>query len=326
MILKIAEIGVNGKIIALHHQLPAGLSSGSKLSAAVNGVSKWIFAGGSGWPDGDLPESIQLPGEDARQAFPALTEEEGGLVGRQVFLDPREAEHHHRRGLIRLFRNAHSGQLKEMKKYFNISPEIQFCFFVKDHTRRYSDDFADAVILAALTAENTIDIRTKELFTERSETAITELINVAEKRIAMLEQMSGQYDQIRVLLEKSQERAHDNCVDAHTQLEFLFHLGFLRSEIVWSRYPRYLKALAIRAERIYNAPQKDLEKMQPLQPFAERFELAAATVKDFELAFDLKDFWLLLEEFRIMQFAPEVRPLEKVSAARLQETWDCLRL
>ena len=152
------------------------------------------------------------------------------------------------------------------------------------------------------------------------------MAGLAEKRVAMLEQMAEQYTHIRELLKKSKGRAHENCADAQAQLEFLFRPGFLRDEAVWSRYPRYLKALAIRAERIHSAPQKDSEKMQPLLPFAERFELAAATVKDFELAFDLKDFWLLLEEFRIMQFAPEVRPLEKISATRLQETWDRLRL
>ena len=77
---------------------------------------------------------------------------------------------------------------------------------------------------------------------------------------------------------------------------------------------------------MHSSPQKELEKLQPLQPFSARFELAARSVKDFELAFDLKEFWLLLEEFRIMQFAPEVRPLEKVSVQRLQETWNRLRL
>jgi ATP-dependent helicase HrpA len=326
LIMKIAEIGGNGKIVALHHQVPAELSAGSRLSAAVKGVGKWILAGSTEWPEGDLPESILLPGEEARQAFPALTDADGGMVGRQVFLDCRESEYCHHRGLIKLFRNAYAGQLKVMKKYFQLSSDLQLCFFVKDHTKGYSDDFADAVILAALTAEDSITIRAKDVFAERAEVALADLAGLAEKRVAMLEQMAEQYTHIRELLKKSKGRAHENCADAQAQLEFLFRPGFLRDEAVWSRYPRYLKALAIRAERIHSAPQKDSEKMQPLLPFAERFELAAATVKDFELAFDLKDFWLLLEEFRIMQFAPEVRPLEKISATRLQETWDRLRL
>jgi ATP-dependent helicase HrpA len=324
--MKIAETGGSGKIVALHREVPAEFSSGSKLSAAVKGVGKWILSGCAGWPAGDLPEFIQLPGEEALKAFPALADEDGGFVGRQVFLDPREAEYSHRRGLIRLFRNAYAGQLKLMKKYFQFSSRAQLCFCVNDRAGRCLDDFADAVILAALTAENTIDIRSQSVYMERAEAVLSELVNFAEKRVAMLEQMAEQCDRIHELLKKSGSRAHENCADAGAQLDFMFHSGFLRGETVWARYPRYLKALTIRAERIHSSPQKDLEKMQPLQPFAVRFELAAGTVKDFELAFDLKEFWLLLEEFRIMQFAPEVRPLEKVSAQRLQETWNRLRL
>ena len=324
--MKIAETDGGGKILALHHEVPAELASGSKLSAAVKGVGKWILSGCTGWPDGDMPESIQLPGEEELKAFPALTDEDGGFIGRQVFLDPREAEYSHRRGLIRLFRNAHAGQLKLMKKYFQFPSQIQLCCCVNDRAGRYPDDFADAVILAALTAENTIDIRSQKVYQERAEAALPGLVNFAEKRVAMLEQMAEQCDRIHELLKKSGGRAHENCADAMAQLDFMFHSGFLRGETVWTRYPRYLKALSIRAERIHSSPQKDLEKMEPLQPFAARFELAAGTVKDFELAFDLKEFWLLLEEFRIMQFAPEVRPLEKVSVPRLQETWNRLRL
>ena len=324
--MKIAETDGSGKILALHREVPAELSSGSRLSAAVKGVGQWISSGCAGWPDGDMPESIQLPGEEALEAFPALTDEDGGFVGRQVFLDPREAEYSHRRGLIRLFRNVHAGQLKLMRKYFQFSSQVQLCFCVNDRAGRYLDDFADTVILAALTAENTIDIRTHDVYMQQAEAALPKLVDFAEKRVAMLEQMAEQCDRIHELLKKSGDRAHENCADARAQLDFMFHAGFLRGETVWTRYPRYLKALVIRAERMHSSPQKDLEKLQPLQPFSARFELAARSVKDFELAFDLKEFWLLLEEFRIMQFAPEVRPLEKVSVQRLQETWNRLRL
>ncbi len=324
--MKIAETDSRGKIVALHHEVPAEISSGSRLSAAVKGVGKWILSGCTGWPADDLPETIQLPGEEALEAFPALTDEDGGFVGRQVFLDPREAQYSHQRGLIRLFRNAHAGQLKLMKKYFQFSAQIQLGLCVNDRAGRYLDDFADSVILAALTAENSVNIRSPDVYNERAEAALSAIVELAEKRLARLEQMAEQYERVQALLKKAFDRAHENCADVRAQLDFMFHAGFLRGETVWSRYSRYLKALIIRAERIHSAPQKDLEKMQPVQPFAARFELAVGTVKDFELSFDLKDFWLMLEEFRITQFAPEVRPLEKVSIQRLQEAWHRLRL
>jgi ATP-dependent helicase HrpA len=198
--------------------------------------------------------------------------------------------------------------------------------FLNDRDKRFEEDFVSSIILAALTDDGRFEIRNNAEFEERAEIARGEMAAIADKRSTLLEQMVELYDKIKSTLRKAENIAVQECEDAENQLTFLFKPGFLCRDIVWVRYPRYLRALNIRAERINSAPLKDQEKMQPVIPFAERFELALQTVNDFEKSFDLYEFWLMLEEFRIAQFAPEVRPLEKVSAQKLQKVWDEVRL
>jgi ATP-dependent helicase HrpA len=327
MFMKIAEIDDDGYIVDFYRELPADLDSGSKLSAAVGGVDDWLATGLRVWPQGDVPEAIILPDSEGREAYPALVEAgDKDYVERQVFLNEREAVYEHKRGLVRLFSIQNGEQVKYLRKSFKLPRQIQLSLCVNDQEKQYALDFIYAVIISALTGEGRFEIRDRENFIDRSEYALQEMAAVAQKYLEALEQMFEQYEHIKNLLSKVEGRAEDECADIEQQLAFLFRTGFLRNELIWKRYPRYLRALELRLERLNSAPLKDQEKLQPLLPFIERFNLAVQAVDDFDKSFDLFAFWLLLEEARISAFAPEVQTLEKASPVRLQKKWDELRL
>ena len=325
MFMKIAELDDEGYIVDFHRELPAHLNSGSMLSAAVNGIGDRLLSGLREWPEGDVPESITLPGEEGREVYPALHAEEDS-VGRQVFMDQREAEYEHKRGLVKLFSILHGQQVKFLKKSYKLSHQVQLALCVNDQEKQYEEDFIYSVILSALTADGQYEIHTAEEFEERSQSALEEMASVAQEHLDALEQMLEQYEQIRSLLDRVGDRAEIECADVNQHLDFLFRPGFLNNETLWKNYPRYLRALQLRTERLNSAPLKDHEKMQPLAPFIERFRLALMAVDNFEKAFDLFDFWLSFEELRIATFAPEVQTIEKISPKRLQTKWDDLRL
>jgi ATP-dependent helicase HrpA len=323
MFMKLAELDDEGYIIDFHRELPSDLSSGSMLSAAVKGIGEQLLSGLREWPEGDVPESINLPGEEGREVYPALCAESDS-VGRQVFMDKREAEYEHKHGLVKLFYIKHGQQVKYLRKSYKLPPQVQLALCVNDHEKRYEDDFIYSAVLEALTGAGRYEIRTGAEFEKRSEAARAEMATTAQKHSEALEQMLEQYELIRSLLDKVGSRAEDECADVQQQLEFLFRPGFLANETIWRNYPRYLRALQLRCERLNSAPTKDSEKMQPLIPFIERFRLSVMAVDKFEKAFDLFDFWLSLEELRIATFAPEVPTAEKISPKRLQEKWEKL--
>ena len=323
MFMKLAELDNEGYITDFHRELPSDLSSGSMLSAAVKGIGKQLLSGLREWPEGDVPESTTLPGDEGREVYPAL-HAEADTIGRQVFMDKREAEYEHKHGLVKLFLIQYAQQVKYLRKSYKLPHQVQLTLCVNDHEKHYEDDFIYSVVLESLSADGNYKIRTRPEFEERSEAAREEMGHTAQKHLDALELMLEQYEQIRSLLDKVENRADDECADVQQQLEFLFRPGFLTNETIWRNYPRYLRALRLRCERLNSAPAKDSEKMQPLLPFIERFQLAVMAVDNFEKAFDLFDFWLSLEELRIATFAPEVQTNEKVSIKRLQAKWEKL--
>jgi len=323
MFMKIAELDEEGYIIDFHRELPASLNTGSMLSAAVKGVGECLLSGLDEWPEGDVPESITLA--EGREVYPALHAEEDS-VGRQVFMDQREAEFEHKHGLVKLFSLLHGQQVKHLKKSYKLSHQIQLALCVNDQEQQYEQDFIYSVISSALTNNGACEIHTKEEFETQCQRALEDMAFIAQKHLDALEGMLEQYEQIRRLVDKVEDRAENQCSDVRQQLDFLFRPGFLNNETLWRHYPRYLRALQLRAERFNSSPSKDHEKMQPLAPFIERFRLALMAVDNFEKSFDLFDFWLSFEELRIASFAPEVQTIEKTSAKRLQKKWEDLRL
>jgi ATP-dependent helicase HrpA len=91
-------------------------------------------------------------------------------------------------------------------------------------------------------------------------------------------------------------------------------------------YPRYLKALAIRAERAALNPVRDAERAHTLAPFLALLEsLLAGLFESPEARALLQEFQWLLEEFRVSLFAQELGTAAPVSAKRLDALAQKLR-
>ena len=114
---------------------------------------------------------------------------------------------------------------------------------------------------------------------------------------------------------------YDSMHDLDMQLEFLFRPGFLQTLNITDRYPRYLKAMQVRMQRIRNKPQADLKKLEEIEPFQNRLNDTFLAHSDISSAYALLEFAMLLEEYRVNRFAPEVKIPIKISAARLEEVW-----
>jgi ATP-dependent helicase HrpA len=79
--------------------------------------------------------------------------------------------------------------------------------------------------------------------------------------------------------------------------------------------------MQIRLQRLAVDPRKDQGKWDPIRPFQQWQDAAVSALGNEVLPADLQKFALLLQEYRIAQFAPELGTLEKVSPQRLQAAW-----
>ncbi len=323
--LRVAELNREGRVVAIHDEVPAAARCGSRLSAAVAGVGMWVLSGCDDWPGAAMPESVSLPPDAERLAYPAVVDEETA-VGRQLFLDLAEAQEMHRAGIVRLFKLQQANLIKFIRRDFKLPPALRLDFFAADPGKNYLDDLLDWSISTAFGGRDLWSIRSGEAYRTRRELARERLGAAAMKHQEMLVALHEQYAPLMALIRKMERTTPGVCRDLLRQLKFLFRPGFLRCEVALERYPRYLRGAWLRAGRINSAPHKDDAKLEPLEPLIERFHLAALGVEHPERSPQLVCFFLALQELRLAQFAPEVRTLEKVSVQKLQALWDELRL
>src|SRR5690606_40028513 len=133
------------------------------------------------------------------------------------------------------------------------------------------DDLVEGAF-AALTAEGLDTIRDRDAFEARRESIAKALFPEAVERLRQAETILALVAEARAALDsKLVGWARGNLDDMQAQLAGLVPPGFLRDvpATVLAEYPRYLKALATRAQRALNDPPRDQQRMLEVKPFVD---------------------------------------------------------
>ena len=114
--------------------------------------------------------------------------------------------------------------------------------------------------------------------------------------------------------------------DIENQLRALFPPHFALN-IPFARlkhYPRYLKAVNVRLERLRNAPERDAAHMAEIAKLWTALSREIASRKG---ARDerLENFRWMIEELRVSLFAQELKTPMPVSVKRLSKQWEAIR-
>ncbi|MDD4818049.1 MAG: ATP-dependent RNA helicase HrpA [Victivallaceae bacterium] len=322
--LKIAVIGRDGKTLEYLTSLPDAAVNGSRVSGRL--ARSFARSGGESWPDGGaLPEKMALPGNGEVSAYPALKADDAGLVGRQLYLRLDEAMMHHRGGVMALFYLHNSDQVNFVVKQQRYTQSQRLGMFYRDVERLYKTDFKNVLMERALGGD-LWSIRSEDDFLRAAEKAKMALGETADNLAAELDFYAEWFDRLTAGIDKFASRSPAGAADARRQLDFLFRPGFLRGGEALNGYPRYLRGLAARLDRLNSNPAKDADKLEAIEPFIDRFSAAVLSVDEIAHYPGLLDFFVLLEELRLSQFSPEIRPKFKVSVAVAQEAWNNLRI
>ncbi|HVI24704.1 MAG TPA: ATP-dependent RNA helicase HrpA [Xanthomonadaceae bacterium] len=284
------------------------------------------------FPDTPVPASVR--GAGGVPAYPAL-EDDGDSVSLSVHAERAEAERLHPRGVRRLLRIALADRLKQARKQLPVQPKISLLYAAIESAAPRADGLKDSDRLradlvdgafAALTADGLGDIRDRAAFDARREAVARALFPEAMARLQQAETILAAVAEVRAKLEsKLMGWASGNLDDMRAQLAALTPPGFLRDvpAEALAEYPRWLKALALRAERAQRDPLRDQQRMLELKPFADALaDAAAAGVADAPgwqaLRWDL-------EELRVSLFAQELGARGGVSAKKLAQRLKLLR-
>ncbi len=110
-----------------------------------------------------------------------------------------------------------------------------------------------------------------------------------------------------------------NIDDIEDQLDLMQLSDFVygKTSDVWLEFPRYLKALVLRLDRLPNNLQRDNSAIDQVDPSMEK-------LFKFKNDTRLKELYFMVEELRISIFSQPMKTKMPISPSRLQKVWDKL--
>ncbi|HEU0200596.1 MAG TPA: DUF3418 domain-containing protein, partial [Burkholderiaceae bacterium] len=282
------------------------------------------------WDFGELPELMEITrGKTTLIGHPALVNH-GDHCAVEVFDDLAEAKNRHREGLRRLFRLQLKEQIKFLDKSLNSLQSTQMQAATVPALAAALPSFEELrqqVVTAALDRTCLAEPWPADnaSFLARKNDARGKL-NLIAQEIARL--VTTIVQEAAALPKKLNGlRSHAAAVaDIEQQLRQLFSKQFIVAvpAAQLTHYPRYLKAIGMRLDKLKADPARDQQRSAEIAPLATAYvrELGARKgVVDPRL----EEFRWLLEELRVSLFAQELRTPMPVSVKRLQKVWDSLR-
>jgi ATP-dependent helicase HrpA len=150
-----------------------------------------------------------------------------------------------------------------------------------------------------------------------------ELIPTAEKLCRQLAECYAANFEIRRQLESMRARFPDTVADIDDQLDFLFASDFPASvpgAWLWE-YPRYIKAIRHRCEKVPGIMAKDREQLRQIAELKQQWRQLRKNLPNAE-----PDFLWWVEELRVSIFAQHLGTLAPVSLKRLSRALEQARL
>lgn len=182
-----------------------------------------------------------------------------------------------------------------------------------------------ALVVDLTFLEGRPDLRDPEAFQQRLAEGKPRLITQAQEALALTRAILELYLQVRRTLAQSQKPNWLPSVkDIQAQLDRLVFKGFLQHTpyAQLRHYPRYLKGLMARLEKLHHAALRDQQLMQEMAPLHQQWQAWDERCrKDRRHDERIEEFRWAFEELRISLFAQELKTAYPVSVKRLERRW-----
>ncbi|MBR8244176.1 ATP-dependent RNA helicase HrpA [Burkholderia multivorans] len=275
------------------------------------------------WNFGKLPELLEIRRRgQTLYGYPALVDR-GTHCDVEVFDSPEEAARIHRAGLRRLF----ALQLKEPIKYLEKNLPGLREMAMQYMSLGTQDELRDQLIETALDRACLQDPLPDDdaSFHARRDEGRSRLNLLAQEIARLVGLILAEYAGVVKKLAQAKPFAQAHA-DLQQQLSALIGKRFVidtpYAQLV--HFPRYLKGIALRIDKLKADPARDAKQLGELQPLVQQYQRAVSQrggVVDPRLA----EFRWLLEELRISLFAQELRTPMPVSVKRLYKVWESMQ-
>ncbi|WP_410117577.1 ATP-dependent RNA helicase HrpA [Acinetobacter wuhouensis] len=239
--------------------------------------------------------------------------DESGIVI-QTFNDQNEAIKQHREGVIRLIHMQLGDLIRQLKK--QISKPLALAYSPLGDKAKLEQMLVYATLQMSITD---LPINAEE-FDKLVIDVKQKFLSYGQDALRLISEIYIQWQEIRQkLLMVDQNVFAKNIDDMEDQLDLMNLSDFVysKSSDVWQEYPRYLKALILRLERLPNNLNRDDDAIAQIDPWMDKL---------FKFKNDdrLKELYFMVEELRISIFSQPMKTKMPISPTRLQKVWEKL--
>jgi ATP-dependent helicase HrpA len=277
------------------------------------------------WTFGELPELLEIQrGKQTLIGYPALVDK-GTYCDLEVFDDPAEAARTHRAGLRRLFALQLKEQLKYLEKNIPGLQQMGMQFMALGSQEELREQILQVALDRAFMQEPLP--KNAEEFNARKDEGKSRIGLLVNEIARLIGQILAEYYALPKKLQGIKAHAQA-AADIQSQLQALIGKRFVAGTdyLQLTHFPRYLKAINIRLEKLRADATRDTRLMAEWAQVATLWQRAQ---KDRHVGKHhdprMVEFRWLLEELRVSLFAQELRTPMPVSAKRLQKVWESMQ-
>ncbi|MFC1829165.1 ATP-dependent RNA helicase HrpA [Thermodesulfobacteriota bacterium] len=278
----------------------------------------------------DLPESIHIQGRNSARwlVYPGLQKTSGRekSVDLRLFLHREEALKSHKEGVAALLTAYFAKDLKFLKKTLALSKKTKEMVDYFGGHRRFEKRLFDSVI-RRLFHKN---LRSQKAFYTHAESIAPKIVPSGRKLLSWCLPVLEAYHDTRTILYRLETENRTNTVTLQFLERLRKDLARLVSDNFMELYdtgrlghlPRYINAVAVRAQRAVVDFEKDQAKGLEIEMFTGSLNtllqgLSPGVSEEKRSA--VEDYFWLIEEYKVSVFAQELKTAVSVSKKRLEK-------
>ncbi len=305
------QLGMGRDLAALKRALGAEAERVLQSQAPVAEDERY-----TGWTMGDLTDHMELNSEgQTLVGYPALVDV-GDAAVLQVFDSPEKAREVHRLGVRRLLAIAFRDRIRDLERA--LAKDIAL--------GALKDDIVVAALERSFLAES-LPMQQAD-FARRVQEGRSRFNLIAQEIVRTASGIVAEHAALGKKLKSMESQFPQPVREVREQMASLLAPGWL-ARTPWERLqhlPRYLKAAALRLDKLRADPARDARLAGEIAGLEQRYrrELAGRSRHGAASA-ELAQFGWLLEELRVSLFAQELKTPVPVSVKRLAKLWETLR-
>lgn len=248
------------------------------------------------------------------KAFTALEQKDESGVVIQTFNDQHEAIKQHREGVIRLIHMQLGDLTRQLKK--QISKPLFLAYSPLGEKAKLEQMLVYATLQLSI---DTLPVNKAE-FEALLKQVKQQFLTYGQQALEVISDIFVQWQDIRRQLMMLDGDIFGRSIDdIEDQLDLMKLSDFVYTQgsEVWLEYPRYLKALLMRLDRLPNNLKRDESAIADVDPWMDK-------LFKFKHKPELKKIYFMVEELRISLFSQPMKTKMPVSSSRLQKAWQRL--